>query len=86
MDLVNFAMYSSTLKALPQDYFPLFDVCHIILCVLSVRKEATREFAWKHPFSTWISCLVASFAGSIICNPLLGNFQITIVYDIVQKC
>ena len=75
MDLssVDIKMYSATLKALPQDFFPWFDVCHIILCVLSVRKEASRDFAWRHPFSAWLSCIIASFAGSFICGPLLGK-------------
>ena len=65
-------MYAQQLKSLPQDYYPYFDFCHIILCVLAVRKEAGRTFARDHPVSTWISCVVASFAGSIICGPLLG--------------
>ena len=65
-------MYAQQLKSLPQDYYPYFDFCHIILCVLAVRKEAGRNFAWSHPVSAWISCVVASFAGSIICGPLLG--------------
>ena len=67
-------MYAQQLKSLPQDYYPYFDFCHIILCVLAVRKEAGRNFAWSHPVSAWISCVVASFAGSIICGPLLGTF------------
>ena len=76
MDLssVDIKMYSATLKALPQDFFPWFDVCHVILCVLSVRKEASRDFAWRHPFSAWLSCIIASFAGSFICGPLLGKY------------
>ena len=73
MDSAQLTMLASTLKSLPQDFFPYFDLCHITLCVLSVRKEAGREFAWKHPVSAWISCVIASFAGSIICGPLLGN-------------
>jgi len=66
-------MYAQQLKSLPQDYYPYFDFCHIILCVLAVRKEAGRNFAWSHPVSAWISCVVASFAGSIVCGPLLGK-------------
>ena len=80
MDSAQLTMLASTLKSLPQDYFPYFDICHITLCVLSVRKEAGREFAWKHPVSAWISCVIASFAGSIICGPLLGKS------DFFKKC
>lgn len=67
--------YALQLKKLPEDYYPWFDICHIILCVLSVRKESGRSFAWNHPVAAWLSCIVASFAGSIICNPLLGTFH-----------
>ena len=72
-------MYAQQLKTLPADYYPLFDICHIILCVLAVRKEAGRNFAWSHPVSAWISCVVASFAGSIVCGPLLGMFALDTV-------
>lgn len=65
--------YVQQLKNLPQDYSPWFDLCHFVLCVLAVRKEAGRSFAWTNPFSAWLSCIVASFAGSIVCNPLLGK-------------
>ncbi len=61
------------LRSLPGLYYPLFDVCHILLCVLTVRKEAGRGFAFKHPTATLVSCLVSSFAGSLLVNPLLGT-------------
>eukprot|EP00093_Oithona_nana_P003934 03934.XXX_53396_54484_1 [CDS] Oithona nana genome sequencing. len=73
LDSFGYSMYANQLKSLPQDYYPWFDTCHVLLCVLAVRKEAGRGFAWTNPFSCWLSCIVASFAGSIICNPLLGK-------------
>ena len=73
MDFVWLTLLASTIKSLPQDYYPYFDLCHITLCILSVRREVGREFAWKQPLSAWISCVVASFAGNIICAPLLGE-------------
>lgn len=60
-------------RNLPLDYFPVFDLCHIILCVLAVRKEAGKDFARRSPFSALLACLLSSFAGSLICNPLLGK-------------
>lgn len=77
MDFVWLTLLASTIKSLPQDYYPYFDLCHIILCILSVRKETGRDFAWKQPLTAWLSCVFASFAGSIICAPLLGKIQIT---------
>ena len=77
-------MYANQLKSLPQDYYPWFDTCHVLLCVLAVRKEAGRGFAWTNPFSCWLSCIVASFAGSIICNPLLGNYQ-QVLFEVRSK-
>ena len=64
--------YANQLKNLPQEYNPWFDLCHFVLCVLAVRKEAGRSFAWNHPIACWLSCVIASFAGSIVVNPLLG--------------
>jgi len=81
IDSVDFNMYAHQLKNLPQEYYPWFDFCHIILCVLAVRKEAGRNFAWTNPLSAWISCVVASFAGSIICGPLLGKPILAAVKD-----
>ena len=37
------------------------------------RKETGRDFAWDRPVVTWASCMIASFAGSLIANPLLGT-------------
>ncbi len=72
-DLASMGLTASELMGLPKKYYPIFDLCHILLCVLTVRKEAGKDFAHKHPFSCWLSCLVSSFAGSILCGPLLGK-------------
>jgi len=62
------------LRSLPSSYYPLFDVCHILLCVLAVRKECGgRDFAFRHPTAALVSCMVSSFAGSLLCYPLLGK-------------
>lgn len=65
--------YAAKLRALPGDSYPVFDVCHILLCCLAVRKETDREFAWNRPFAAWACCIISSFAGSLIVNPLLGK-------------
>jgi len=73
MDSLSFSSYAAKLQALPGDSYPAFDVCHIILCCLAVRKETGRDFAWDRPVGTWACCMIASFAGSLIANPLLGK-------------
>ena len=46
----------------------------LISCTfLFFRKEAGRDFAWNRPIAGWVCCIVSSFAGSLIANPLLGR-------------
>ena len=78
LDLAKMGLTANELLALPKKYYPLFDLCHILLCILTVRKEAGKEFAHRNPFSTWLSCIVSSFAGSLLCNPLLGTDNVTL--------
>ncbi len=72
-------MTAQGLLALPKQFYPVFDVCHILLCVLTVRKEAGKAFAHDHPAAALVSCLVSSFAGSLLANPLLGMPVIAIM-------
>ena len=37
VNLESLAVYAGKLKSLPGESFPIFDVCHIILCCLAVR-------------------------------------------------
>ena len=75
MDLSQLPVNGAELRSLPAKFYPLFDCCHIVLCVLAVRKEAGRKFGWNHPLATWLSCVVSSFAGSLLANPLLGKLD-----------
>jgi len=61
------------LQGLPSIYPTLFDVCHFILAAIAVRKEFGVPFTRTHPFAAWLAHLSASFAGSLVCNPLLGK-------------
>jgi len=61
------------LQSLPSIYPTLFDVCHFILAAIAVRKEFGVPFTRTHPFAAWLAHLSASFAGSLVCNPLLGK-------------
>ena len=38
-----------------------------------VRKEVGVDFTRSRPFATWLATLSASFAGSLVANPLLGK-------------
>jgi len=71
MDL--FPLTRAELQGLPSIYPTLFDVCHFILAAIAVRKEFGVPFTRTHPFAAWLAHLSASFAGSLVCNPLLGK-------------
>merc|ERR1719495_415811 len=64
---------ASTLQGLPGLTYPLFDLCHFTLAALAVRKEVGDKFSRSNPVATWLACMTASFAGSMIANPLLGK-------------
>lgn len=66
-------MFADTLKTMPMDWAPWFDVCHFLLAALAVRKEVGVPFSRRNPLATWLATLTASFAGSMIANPLLGK-------------
>merc|ERR1719474_2101697 len=61
------------LQGLPSVYPTLFDVCHFLLAAIAIRKEFGLPFTRTHPFAAWLAHLSASFAGSLVCNPLLGK-------------
>merc|ERR1712156_631456 len=61
------------LLALPGSYQTIFDLCHFLLAALAVRKEVGVEFTRSRPLATWLATLSASFAGSLVANPLLGK-------------
>jgi len=73
MDLSALGLSASQLQALPANWSPYFDLCHFILAALAVRKEVGLPFSRSNPLATWIATLTASFAGSMIANPLLGK-------------
>merc|ERR1712123_543231 len=64
---------ASQLQGLPAAWSPLFDVCHFLLAALAVRKEVGVVFSRSNPLATWLATMTASFAGSMIANPLLGK-------------
>ncbi|XP_023331794.1 trimeric intracellular cation channel type 1B.1 [Eurytemora carolleeae] len=64
---------AAKLQSMPANWFPYFDICHYILAALAVRKEVGVPFSRNNPLATWVATLTASFAGSMIANPLLGK-------------
>jgi len=73
MSLSSFGLSASQLQSLPSAWSPLFDICHFILAALAVRKEVGVGFSRSNPLATWLATMTASFAGSMIPNPLLGK-------------
>jgi len=66
-------MSAAYLQALPTVWAPVFDICHFILAALAIRKEVGLPFSRSNPLATWLATMTASFAGSMIANPLLGK-------------
>merc|ERR1712055_835053 len=73
MSLSSFGLSASQLQSLPSAWSPMFDICHFILAALAVRKEVGVPFSRSNPLATWLATMTASFAGSMIANPLLGK-------------
>merc|ERR1711909_258900 len=73
MSLSSFGLSASQLQSLPSAWSPLFDICHLILAALAVRTEVGVGFSRSNPLATWLATMTASFAGSMIANPLLGK-------------
>lgn len=65
------------LQSLPADFSPWFDVCHYILAALAVRKEVGLARSRSNPLATWLATMSASFAGSLLANPLLGQLIVS---------
>jgi len=73
MGLSSLGISAAQLQSMPGNWAPWFDVCHFLLAALAVRKEVGTTFSRSNPLATWIATLTASFAGSMIANPLLGK-------------
>jgi len=73
MLLSSVGLSASNLQGLPAATAPLFDICHFLLAALAVRKEVGMGFSRSNPLATWLATMTASFAGSMIANPLLGK-------------
>ncbi|KAL7669225.1 hypothetical protein ACOME3_009890 [Neoechinorhynchus agilis] len=71
--------------------YPIFDVCHYLLTIISVREEehvdnpgsmvGTDQKARRHPFPRWITSVFACYAGSIVGNLLLGEPMLSDLRD-----
>jgi len=75
---------ASTLKSLPGQHSLVFDLCYYVLASLSVRAEASQAGRRNHPLASWLAAMSASFAGSLIANPLLGKPVLAAVSDEYQ--
>jgi len=73
MDFSSVGFSASQLQGLPAAWSPWFDVAHFLLSALAVRKEVGKPFSRSNPLATWVATLTASFAGSMVANPLLGK-------------
>ena len=74
---VSNILYLSTQYLYQNNIFYKVVPINSIYCLYFIywRKETDREFAWNRPIAAWGCCMVASFAGSLIANPLLGKYH-----------
>ena len=66
-------------RSLPVTYGDVFNLCHMIVSVLSVRKDAGKQFGISNPVAAWASSIITVFAGSLVANPLLGKRRFFVV-------
>jgi len=77
-------------KVLKLDMFPYFEIAHVIMVCASVKSDfghginekGAQIFSRKHPLACWLSCMFATFSGTILSNfllnePIVGAFKST---------
>jgi len=67
---------AEVLQDLPKEYHYVFDVVHFILCIQGDREDMGDGFAGTsktHPLASWMSAMMACFAGGILVSPLCGE-------------
>ncbi|GFY47150.1 trimeric intracellular cation channel type 1B.1 [Trichonephila inaurata madagascariensis] len=56
--------------------YPYFELAHCVVTCMCIKEdlaEGSHLFSRKHPFSCWISCMLAMYSGAILTNFLLGE-------------
>ncbi|XP_023343708.1 trimeric intracellular cation channel type 1B.1 isoform X2 [Eurytemora carolleeae] len=67
---------AEVLRDLPKDFNYVFDVVHFIICIQGDREDMGDSFiptTRKHPLASWMSSMLACFAGGILVSPLCGE-------------
>ena len=73
-------------RSLPVTYGDVFNLCHMIVSVLSVRKDAGKQFGISNPVAAWASSIITVFAGSLVANPLLGKRRFFCSVEVLPGC
>ncbi|CAL4121238.1 unnamed protein product [Meganyctiphanes norvegica] len=63
---------------------PYFNIVHCLLSCVAIRDDLGAKaipFSRKHPLATWLACMVAVFAGGLVCAPLLGKPILSAIDD-----
>lgn len=56
--------------------YPFFELAHCLVTCMCIKEdlaEGSHFFSRKHPFSCWISCMIAMYSGAILTSFLLGE-------------
>ncbi|XP_013791185.1 trimeric intracellular cation channel type 1B.1-like [Limulus polyphemus] len=56
--------------------YPYFEAAHCAIVCMYIKEDlaaGSHLFSRKHPLACWLSCMLSIFAGTILCNFLLGE-------------
>jgi len=84
VDVTDPASMLELVEGISIPWDPYFNIVHCLLSCIAIRDDLGAKaipFSRKHPLATWLSCMVAVFAGGIVCAPLLGKPILSAVDD-----
>lgn len=83
-DLMNPSTWLELAESVSIPWDPYFNIVHCLLSCVAIRDDLGAKaipFSRKHPLATWLSCMVAVFAGGIVTAPLLGKPILSAIDD-----
>jgi len=76
---------AEVLKDLPKDFHYAFDIVHFIVCIQGDRLDMGDRFlptSKEHPLASWMSAMMACFAGGLLVSPLCGEPVLSAFNDV----
>jgi len=76
LDMLNPSTWVELAEQVSIPWSPYFNIVHCLLSCTAIRDDLGARaipFSRKHPLATWLACMIAVFAGGLVCAPLLGQ-------------